>query len=230
MVTQSCDLTHPSIEAEPHVELIVGYMTERANDQAQRGNFTHGKSARRLCLEIQSNLEDSAWYEFCCHERVWINRSELAHRQPHPDRFLLDGDIETVATWLSQRYRRAALPDDFNKLIPPSDKKVRKDQKNLSPHISAIYFSLVPDRDLEAREKYQINLLATIPADKLSHLESARKSLDSLITRFEQADIDVNARLLREREVSVHAVRGMKRFPLDHFSPAGDEHPAPFDQ
>jgi len=34
VVTQSCDLTHPCIEAEPHVELIIGHMTARANDQA----------------------------------------------------------------------------------------------------------------------------------------------------------------------------------------------------
>jgi len=230
VVTQSCDLTHPSIEAEPYVELIVGHMTERANDQERRGNFTHAKSSRLLCLEAHSNHRDSKWFEFSCHDRVQIDRSELANKQPHPDQFLLDGDIETLAIWLSQRYRRAALPDDFNKLVPPSDKKIKKEQKRLSPHISSIYFNLIPDRDLEADERYQINLVATIPEDKLEHLESARESFDSLIEKFEKAGIEVDARLLREKEVSIHALRRMKRFPLDHLSSAGDDHPAPFDQ
>lgn len=230
VVTQSCDLTHPCIKAEPHVELIIGFMTARANNRAQRGNFTHGKSSRILCLEVHSSDGDSTWFEFSCHDRILIDRCQLANKQPNPDRFLLDADIETVTIWLSQRYRRAALPDDFNQLIAPSDKKIKKDQKSLSPHISAIYFNLVPDRDLEADESYQINLVATIPEDQREQLESARKTFDSLIEKFEKAGIEVNARLLREREVSVHAVRGMKRFPLDHFSSAGDEHPAPFDQ
>ncbi len=230
VVTQSCDLTHPCIETEPHVELVIGQMTERANDQAQRGNLTHAKSSRRLCMEVQSHAGDSSWYEFSCHDRVLIDRAALESRQPDPDRFLLDADIETVTIWLSQRYRRAALPDDFNQLIAPSHKKIKKDQKSLSPHISAIYFNLVPDRDLEADESYQINLVATIPEDQLKQLASARRSFDSLIEKFEKAGIEVNARLLRERELSVHAVRGMKRFPLDHLSSAGDDHPAPFDQ
>ena len=230
VVTQSCDLTHPSIEAEPHVELIVGHMTERANDEGKRGNFTHAKSSRILCLEVHSNDGDSTWFEFSCHDRAWIDRNALANKQPHPDRFLLDDDVETLALWLSQRYRRAALPDDFNKLIPPSDKKIKKDHKNLSPHISAIYFCLYPDRNLEANENYQINLLATIPEDNLENLDSAKESFDSLVEKFENAGIDVDAQLLREKEVSIHTLRGMKRFPLDHFSSTGDDHPAPIDQ
>lgn len=230
VATQSCDLTHPSIKAEPWVELIVGHMTERANNRKERGNFTHAKSSRLLCLEVQSNAGESTWYEFSCHDRVLIDRAELENRQPDPDRFLLDADIETVTIWLSQRYRRAAQPDDFNKLVPPSEKKIKNDQKKLSPHISAIYFKLIPDRDLEKGEKYQINLLATIPEDKLEQRESARESFDSLVRKFEEAGIDVDARLLREKEVSIHALRRLKRLPLDHFSLAGDGHPSQFDQ
>lgn len=230
VISQSCDLTHSSLEAEPHVELIVGHGTEMANDQGRRGNYTYGKNPRRLCLMIQSNNGGNTWYEFSCHDRQLLCRKQLENLQPDQNRFLLADDIESLSKWLCQRYRRAALPDEFNILLHATDKKIKSNQKRLSPHISAIYFTLDPDRDLEAGEKYQINLLATVPEDKLEQFETAKESFDSLIEVYEASGIDTNARILGENQVSIHTLRGMKRWPLDHLSLPGDDHPIPIER
>lgn len=221
VVSQSCDLTHESLEGEPFAEILIGF---RADDEAAlklRGNRSAGKHPRCLHMPIRQG-HDEVWFAFLPWDRVLVDRAALADCIPHDEWVVLQADLDVLANWLAQRYVRAAFPDDFNTLLDATRSKQKKLHVRLSPDVSGLYARLNPDRDLLEGERYVLDLLALVPEFRRDELSSVSKSVQALIDSIRATGIDVRGNVRMEDEVSYGLVRSFRRFPLEHLSLRGD--------
>jgi len=229
VISHSCDLTHHSLSDEPHVQIVIGHETSLANDTSRRGNLTHAKNPRTLCLAIGHHPEEENWIELSIHAVHQLRRDDLLGIKPDHDRFLDNPSLRILTSWLAERYRRAAFPDRFNHLLSRKRGKLKKLHKRLSPQISAIYVHLFPDRDTEEGENYSLNILATLPETHAQYLEEVQQTFNELVSELTSVGIDILASAVRlEDQVSISTIRDMKKLPLDYLSlAAGTAHPTP---
>jgi hypothetical protein len=116
VVSHDCDIAQAP-EIEPTIEVIVGRFIEKPN-----GNFTHAKSPR--CLHIQTDGDQRAWVEMVAINRRFLPKvsgesggPSLVDQFP-AERHLLEGKSRKVLqSWLAARYRRSALPDEFDRRL-----------------------------------------------------------------------------------------------------------------
>ena len=224
VASHSCDLTHHNPEGEPFAEVLMAKFVD-----SQNGNFTHGKHPRRLHMQMNSHVGEPCTLEFLPWKRLWVERRDLACREPDRDRFLLKEDIRTLSAWLAQRYQRAALPDDFNNLVRSVAKKRGKQHAMISPYASGLHVDIHPDRNLEDGEVYSINLLALVPEERKNEIDAVKQGTDELADLFRQCGINTETAVLSEANASYGLVRRMKRFPLEHLSLRAGNHPLPLD-
>ncbi len=213
VVSQSCDLTHHDSESEPYAELLLARIVH-----SRDGHFSHGKHPRRLHLEMHNFDGPVKVLEFLPWRKLVIDRERLADKAPDGEYFLLREDIRVLAVWLSQRYRRAALPDTFNALVSQITKKQNKVYTKISPCVSGIFAELLPAGEVNDKEKYSLNLLALVPRENESEIDFVQQEVARLATLFEQVGIDVQIAVQTENNVSYARVRQMFSFPLEYFS------------
>mgnify|MGYP005850035055 CR=1 FL=1 len=225
IVSHSCDLAHADDNAEPFAEIILGHSIDGALSSSEIGGLTHGKNPRRLCLELHSHPSGKEWFEFRPYEVHRAAKERLAELEPEDQRFLPEDQVRILSTWLADRFRRTALPDTFNNLLKPHQKKLNRLYKRLSPSISAIYIRLLPNGELELNQQYAADLLLTVPASRAEHLADAMEGVDRLKNLLRQAGIDVRAVAKSESDVSLQTIRSMNKLPLDALSLKGDQHP-----
>ena len=225
VVSHSCDLAHPDETAEPFAEIILGHSTDGVLDPSEIGGLTHGKNPRRLCLELHSHPSGEEWFEFRPYTVHRAARERLTELEPDDQRFLLGEQVRILSTWLAERFQRTALPDTFNDLLKPHQKKLNRIYKRLSPAISAIYIRLSPNGELESDQQYAADLLLTVPVSRAEHLADAREGAERLKELLLRAGIDARAVAKSESEVSLQTIRSMSKLPLDAISLKGDQHP-----
>ena len=182
IVSQSCDLTHPMLNVEPQVELLVGRLDGVCADVSLRGNLTFGKNPRVLCLPLQRRAAEPMWVECRAHARVLLAREHLVELVPDDEHFFLREDCEILVRWLAQRYQRVAFPDAFNAMLASAEKKRKKLHLSLAPDISGLFVELSPDRDLLCDEQYRVNLLALVPDHRAAALENMQRCVQDLIS------------------------------------------------
>ena len=225
VASHSCDLAHAGESAEPHAEIILGHSIDETLGPSAIGGLSHGKNPRRLCLEVQSHPSGKEWFEFKPFSVHRISRERLAEIDPDNKRFLLENDVRILATWLAERYRRTALPDDFNNLLRSCEKKLKKVYTRLSPGVSAIYIRLHPNGELESGQRYTADLLLSVPKSQAAHLPAATEGAERLAELLRDAGVDARAVVRQETEISLATVRTMNKLPLDAISLKGEEHP-----
>ena len=107
VITHDCDLANENLDAEPHVEVIVGRTVAAAS-----GNYSWGKAPRTLHYPVERDGAP-ATVELVATEKALLRKSDLAPFEPDP-RFNLDGPtLAVLRSWLSARYDRAAFADAF---------------------------------------------------------------------------------------------------------------------
>lgn len=135
VATHDCDLAQ-HLETEPHIEVVVGRLTEKD------GTYAHAKSARRLHIEFSG---DAFWAEFDAIAKASIAKADLAPFSPRTDAHLTPESHATFQMWLASRYRRSAFPDEFERRLTRETKLAEKIAKAVKPHgdlIAGIFFDV----------------------------------------------------------------------------------------
>lgn len=234
VISHDCDLANDDLEAEPHVEVIIGRVVSAAN-----GNFSWGKAPRTLHLPVQ---RDGAMVtvELVTTSKRLVPKSALAGFEPDGT-FALDGEgIAVLRSWLSARYNRAAFPDTFVQRMQKT-KADAKLAKKLEPHgalISFIYFDLDGGRVLERPdgEPYELSIVLVYPpgddaeasadaADKLA--EDVKDVCEARLTDKKQIIIK-SCIAISEDDLPVSQARVLTHWRLEHMTLKADgDHPGP---
>ncbi len=214
VASQSCDLVHHCIEAEPYVEVSIAREVRSEN-----GNLTYGKNPRRLHMSAEALVPgERKSYELIAHEKVKVSRRLLAELKPDQN-IRLESTVEAVyVAWLAARYLRVALPSSFNDLIVGKASKKLKAAIQKANDLSGIYVSLEPDRELREAEKYSVNLLGLYPesfSGKQADVEIVIKNISDVL---ESVGMTVKHAVQSETKVSVSVIRRFKQLDYDDVS------------
>lgn len=231
VISQSCDLFNKSLDEEPFADILLGFESAVCADATKRGNQTYGKNPRALCLELHRGEEGTAiWVEFRPFWIVRVPRNDLLHRCPADSRYLTEAGLRILVRWLSQRYGRAAFPDEFNNRLNKARKKLKAIHQRISLNVSALYARLHPEAEVEPGEKYSVDFLATVPEAHAADVAAVESEMHKLGKLLDKSGIEAEIRVRSERQVPLSAIRSMKRLPLDSLSLAGaDNDPEPVD-
>jgi len=220
VASQSCDIAHNNLDADPCIELSVARQITAVNS-----NFTHNKNPRKLHSSVMRRTSDEdvfseVYLEFKAFERLPIPKTSLVELQPDSDRVIEDRPLKSYVAWLAARYARPALPTEFNKRINDADPKdkIRKVVKNGNEQLVGIYVEIIPDAEIEKGQPYSVNLLGLLPAGFAGDSTKAKAAIDAYATVMRDAGIEVVSAIKTEDEVSVAAISRFKRFYYDDLS------------
>lgn len=118
VVSQTCDLVHPSVDSEPFVEVLLCTPNARL-----RPEFQGRKSTRRL--DFRPNRETHADLVLSAHaiaDRYVVPRELFTDHYPDANRRLSTSATNNIQQWYALRYTRPAWPDAFVKRINKSAK------------------------------------------------------------------------------------------------------------
>jgi len=217
ILTQDCDLLHPSLETEPWVEVL----TIRSIDACNAGCM-HGKSARKLHLFLPIDGVNTPC-EISVHERNRLPREKLLEGDPDASATISTDDLRGILSWFSRRYTREALPDAFNARLRRVEGWI-----NASPHaerVLALYVDRGWDEELDQEEKYTITLVALTRSHDPEELQLVQvEYLDPLITALEQENIRVPIfGVISTKDFTIHdATVRFRRLEYDHLSRRND--------
>lgn len=217
VASQSCDLVHPLFEVEPWVEIVIGEFVDAVDP-----NFTHGKSTRKLHIEIHSKNGDSLAAEFSVHNKLSFSREKLLGITPSEEYEILRDDERTFCHWLASRYKRDALPDEFDlrwkRILSRRKKKFKK-----ASEVSGLYVQLYPDGEVGSEDYYSVNVIVLVkPGVSQEVIDRLEGVADTLRADFEKEKIDADCVVKTEDKVSVATIKLYKRFDLDHITLKGD--------
>lgn len=220
VASQSCDVVHHSIEDEPYVELSIAKSITSEN-----GNFTHNKNPRKIHISVEEIIDGGLRllaYELLACEKIRICREKLANIFPDKNISMNEAVKSIYTSWLAGRYSRLALPSSFNNLL--SGNTVRKKYSKAvrkAKDLSGIYISLLPDRDLNNGESYDVNLLGTYPAG-LSADKAKVNEITEIVCEIAEilkgVGMNVRNNVSSEEEISIAVIRRYKQLAFDDVS------------
>ena len=220
VASQSCDIANNNLELDPHVEVYAARLIAKPN-----GNYQHNKNARLLHTKFiqrlpSTELSAEKHIEVKAFEKHFVPKALLQGLSPATDRQMQEYDARHFADWLAARYSRPALPTAFNNRIDAADPKgaLRDKVKKANNELSGMYVEILPFAELKDTERYQVNLLGTVPADFDGDLAKAETALTKHADILRAAKMDVTQRLLKEDEISLAVIRRFKRFYYDDLS------------
>lgn len=184
IVSQSCNLVHHDLEAEPVVEIVVGRPTEKPD-----GRLKFARNPR--CLHLQVMIGGaSKYFEIHAKDRRVIPRGMLAKSSPSADATLGAGELRVLLDWIWGRYQRTAFPDAFQKRLGAVQEKLRKKAAKLLD-IEGLYVSLSTWGELEAGQVYTVALLAHVVEaawDDPERRSAAAAAVDEFVETLASAD------------------------------------------
>ncbi len=220
VASQSCDIANNNLELDPHVEVYAARLIDKPN-----GNYLHNKNARLLHTKFIQRLPGvdmsaEKHIEIKAFEKLFVPKTLLQGLSPTTDRQMQEYDVRNFADWLAARYSRPALPTAFNNRIDAADPRgtLRDKAKKANNLLSGMYVEILPFAELKDIERYQVNLLGTVPADYEGDLATAEAALTKHADILRAANMDVTQRLVREDEISLALIRRFKRFYYDDLS------------
>jgi hypothetical protein len=223
VASHDCDVTNRDERKEPWVELLA---VHRVGDRLD-GNYTIWKNPRRLDFEADLDGTKVPARVFAA-ERWFAARRRLAGTTP-AGRLRTD-PADLIPRWLSQRYVRVALPDEFNNRWLPAREEIRAALAQGGEHISAIYIQLydvemqLADEELPPDRPYRVLIRATMLADDYEVTDRralAQRALDRTAGSLDQCPgIEIlDDSLESEATFTLADMRMMRRWsPFDHLS------------
>ncbi|WP_029050573.1 hypothetical protein [Cupriavidus sp. amp6] len=222
-ISQTCDIVCHSDAAEPYVEFAVAGI--RAG--APNAQDTFLKSFRRFAVPL---ADGSHHLTFQPWDRCLVERALLVDGTPDNTLTIDRRACQDLVDWLTTRYKRAALPDEFNERLKlaGAEERLRKVLTS-APLITEIFLLLKPRNEelTDPSDTYQCDVVLLCRRD--TFLDSnARATLEPTVLEFEKilgtvsgiAVEDVNLR--GEHEFSRHDVREYDRWQFDDVSFAAD--------
>jgi hypothetical protein len=236
VVTHDCDLSQDP-KGEPSVELVVGTIA------AKDGNYTHGKTARRL--HIHYGGEAACWVELEATAKVAIDKWALNAFAPRSDATLDPGGRAILQSWLASRYRRSAFPDEFERRLLRETKLAEKIQKAVKPYgelISGIFFDV--DEGVEVvrdgpDDTYKLDIIILHVAEP--DFDVAEKAARAVADAIEKAFTDrlfdeatgwryielSSCEPIAETALDYQTFKQMKKWRLEHMSLAAEPQQPP---
>jgi hypothetical protein len=229
VISHDCDLAQPP-DMEPHVEIIVGRRIEVTN-----GNFTYGKTARRLHLTYSGGPR-SLFVELLATGKISIEKLPLAEYAPLDEIRLTAIELTILQRWLAARYRRSAFSDEFDKRLEATDMhdRISKILKTSGDLIAAVYFDVDEGKDIArsgADDVYTLSiyLLYSTEIDPDTAEEAANNAKAAIKKAFQEKcvtkgsgawhDIElVECEAISDQAMTVQQAELLKRWSADHLS------------
>lgn len=179
VISHDCDIPQ---DKESYLEVIVGKKVKKDK------NFLSAKNVRRLHARFFAKNDEEFFVDLSFQHRQIIPRSDFAKLSgPCDSGRITESDKRTLKQWLSVRYGRPAYPNAFeNRLQRECRKKVTVERgiaelvAKRSEHITALFFSLSEDRDVELEEGTPYNLNVYVVYDSERGAVDARKEAEAL--------------------------------------------------
>lgn len=223
VVTHDCDLVQP-IEVEPDVEVIAADLVERAD-----GNFSFGKNPRKLSLP----LERSGHTIHCmlrAVDKAKVSKAELFRAYPDTEITMMADAKVTLQKWLAARYRRTALPDEFDRRLKATGlyKELATILELNGEHVAALFFVTSDDEKPET-ESYDvvIYLLYSTAVDSSAALNASTKAAETIAKVFEvkckkngvwtEFEL-VECAAVSDEVMTIAMERQLKKWNADHLS------------
>lgn len=223
VASHDCDVTNPSFEAEPDVELLPAAVLDASEKD---GNYFWGKSSRFYQLERNSSGGQCIW-QFSIQDRILFPRRYLLASQPDTESALTNDEKRGLALWLARRYHRAAFPDAFVDRTRRAAGKLRKPLKDQGHHLTAILL-FTEDDELPSELPYEIIIYGSMLAEDWSEPRAraaAQELLGSIEASFGECDgIEVKELVLcSEADISLDDLRRLKRWDCDNLTIRGEQ-------
>lgn len=223
VASQSCDVANLS---EENIEFSIAEKVSKLD-----GNCMFNKNPRTLHIAADDTKADrtvSAIYlQLSAHQKVSISKKELFNLgiDKPCESITLDKDvISNYVDWLASRYKRPALPSEFDRRVDIAwDKKSRnKAFSKLSEHIEGIYIEIFPSKEIKENEQYSINLLVLVTNETESTSVNFKR-IEALMEKYkeklEKVSIDTTScRVHTKSQVSLETFDRFKRINLDSLS------------
>ncbi|MFP3891181.1 MAG: hypothetical protein ACLFVM_12910 [Ralstonia sp.] len=222
-VSQTCDVVCHSDEAEPYVEFAIADI--RSGSPNAQDTFL--KSFRRFAAPLTDGARHLAFRPW---DRCLVMRDSLAETTPAEDLAIDRRACQDLVDWLTTRYKRSALPDEFNDRLrrAGAEDKLRKALTN-APDVTEIFLLLQPRSEelKDASATYRSDVVLLCRREVYTD-SSAREALEPTILAFEEIlgavpGVELEHVHLRgEHEFSRHEMREYDRWQFDDVSYAAD--------
>lgn len=172
LLSQTCDLLHRELKAEPYAEFLCAYRIDVFDS-----SIAFGKSSRKLCLHVRTIGIFTMYF----YDRLVIDRQILEEIVNNSPEQCLDHEALTILIdWISSKYTRPAFPDTFIQRInadTSQDRRLNDFDKNF-PQIEKIFVNLNPgNRELEDPECYSIRILLLLGRQFSDTSEEVQESI-----------------------------------------------------
>ena len=210
VVSQTCDLVHPSFVGEPFVEVLKAAKVTESN-----GNLTFGKNPRRLQFEIAG-----VCYDASCHDRVRFKRELLVPLMPSLIHQLDQRTVRVIVEWISKRYTRPAFPDEFNRRIDPKRSRLRDVLKRHAGPIDEILINLTPDGEVKPNIRYKLTVWLVMRecdyenTEKKAQAEAAVVPLETHLNSCDGIEV-TECKVLRESAITLDDLRFLVPWDFD---------------
>lgn len=231
VASQSCDVANNS---EEDIEFSIARKIEKID-----GNCAFNKHPRILHIPayIKNNDEtvSEIYLELLANEKVCIPKKELLELnidEPCKSITLKNSIIDNYVDWLAARYKRPALPSEFDRRVDKAWKKKKREKAflKLSEYIKGIYIEITPSEEIEENEAYSVNLLVLI-TDEAKESADISTGIETLIKSYidTMKTVKINTishKIDIESRVSLASFKRYKRVNLDSLS-YKNNHPLP---
>lgn len=180
LITQDCDIVCNSFQNEPFVEFL--HAQKVAPCDYDKG-CTMGKNPR--VYHFESSDRGKEFFKIHSYSKYSLDRKALAEVSPS-GRMVNPYELSAVKDWLSRKYLRVALPDEFNKRLSRGLSKVRKVLKSSGKDISAIYIGLSDLGELNESSDYTVVFTLVVPSDVFKGGMTAMREPQKVKSAFEK--------------------------------------------
>jgi len=204
VISQDCDIVHNKLEDEPYIYLLAGRFEKKD------GNLFYSKNPRRLQIE-----QGKMVIGFFIHDILRVKKDVFIKYNPNHASMVFQKEIiKQIIKWISNRYIRAAFPNEFNNRLKAS--QVEKISKNLlMEKVSLIYID-VSDEELETDQVYRAALIIGVQhgldQDSISQIE------DLFYQSFHIPGIDAEVEVYDEYDITYEVISTYRRFNWDYRS------------
>jgi hypothetical protein len=231
VASQSCDVANNS---EEDIEFSIARKIENID-----GNYAFNKHPRILHIPAYIKNEDGIvseiYLELRANEKVCIPKKKLLELnidEPCKLMTLKNEIIDNYVDWLAARYKRPALPSEFDRRVDQAwgKKKRERDFLKSSEHIKGIYIEISPSEEIKENEAYSVNLLVLITdeaKESTGVFDDIETLIKSYIDKMKTVRINTITHIIDiESRVSLASFNRYKRVNLDSLS-YKNNHPLP---
>ncbi len=218
LLSQDCDVVHPSYDVEPDVEFIRATVST-----AHNAIICHGRNPRRLQLQTAAG----ELLNFAVHQRWVVKRDELESHSPDPSLCVDGNSLHILVEWIAKRYTRPAFPDAFNERVRNASRKIENALKKSGRHVTGIFLAISPREECSADENYEVALRVMATKETLAaqviELELTRttQQIAGALGACDGIEV-VDHALVSEAAFSLAELRFFQRWDWDYRSHSGE--------